>query len=943
MRNSTIPGLLLLLSLFSCGPYSRDEAPLLFVPEDLEVTLWASSPLFHNPTNMDVDAKGRVWLTEAVNYRDFRNADGHLVREAGDRIMILEDRDGDGKADTSQVFVQDEDLRSPLGIAVVGNQVIVSCSPNVIVYTDTNGDDIPDNKAVFLTGFGGKDHDHGLHAGQLGPDGKWYFITGNAGPHQVRDKEGWTLRSGSVYNEYTPYSTENVPSQESDDGKVYTGGLVIRINPDGSGMEVMAHNFRNAYEVFVDSFGNMWQSDNDDQTASCRTTWLMEGGNAGFFSEEGDRTWQADRRPGQTIAEAHWHQHDPGVLPAGDIYGAGSPTGMLRIEGDELGEAYRGLLLAADAGRNIIFGYHPRPEGAGYSLAERQNFIASVDVDNEGYIWHQVEADTSKWFRPSDATLGTDGSLFVADWYDPIVGGHQMRDKEGQGKIYRITKKGQDYPKASIDFATVSGQVAALRNPAVHVRARAAQLLRKQGTAVIPELETLLDHANPFYRARAIWLLAGMGAMGIQKIQPLLRDKNPELVLTAVRALAAHAPDTLMREAEDLLSNADPLVRRELAILLRHEDYEKTAKLYTALIESYDGKDRWYRNALGIALSDRANEVFEAEWQGLDPLEWSPEQASLIWELHPEAAIPALKLRMESEGLSSTERMQAVETLAFIPKKAAAEIFLDLVDEDGRLGEQIRWWLQFRKYNEWQAFLEDWEPPLDNLPSAQPELLASLERLGDSLATGDQQREALNSLAESPAGRLHLALLGVKGSFPDSLQARLPAEWSSEARPAVKHLLARFFGTPQEVEEAAVNALEGDAAAGKVLTAQNCLACHRIGDSGNDIGPNLSGIRQKMDAPTLVNAIVQPDAAIGFGSESWLVRLKNGAVLYGLLQSNGPVVTVLDSQGQRFVIPASEVADKRQVPLSLMPKPAEMGLVAQDIAHIRAYLMQGDL
>ncbi|WP_154856761.1 PVC-type heme-binding CxxCH protein [Cyclobacterium xiamenense] len=944
MKTYRLLSLSLFFALLSCGTGNRNqEAPLLYVPEELEVSLWASSPLFHNPTNMDVDAKGRVWLTEAVNYRDFRNADGHLVREAGDRVVILEDRDGDGKADTSQVFVQDEDLRSPLGIAVVGNQVVVSCSPHVIVYTDTDGDDLPDSKEVFLTGFGGKDHDHGLHAGQLGPDGKWYFIAGNAGPHRVEDKEGWTLRSGSVYNEYTPYSTENVPAQVSDDGKVYTGGLIIRINPDGTGMEVMAHNFRNAYEVFVDSYGNMWQSDNDDQTASCRTTWLMEGGNAGFFSEKGDRTWQADRRPGQTIAEAHWHQHDPGVLPSGNVYGAGSPTGMLRIEGDELGEAYRGLLLAADAGRNIIFGYHPRPEGSGYSLANRQNFIASVDTDNEGYIWHQVEADTSKWFRPSDASLGTDGSLFVADWYDPIVGGHQMRDKGGEGKIYRITKKGRNYASPSIDFGTISGQVAALCNPAVHVRARAAQLLREQGAAVIPQLEPLLDHVNPFYQARAIWLLAEMGAPGLEKVRPLLRDKNPELALTSLRAMAAVAPEALLGEASTLISEAHPLVRREWALLLRKLDYEKTAPLYSQLIEGFDGTDPWYRYALGIALSDQANEVFEREWKNTDPLAWSAAQASLIWELHPEAAIPALIHRVHSESLSPEERLQALETLAFIPHNEAVETFLRLAKGEGILAEQADWWLQFRKYNEWQDFLVDWEPPLDNLPAPQPELLVALDQLSDSLGTMAAQQDALNRLVESPEGRLHLAFLAVKGSLADSLKTQLPEEWSTEGRLAVRSLLTRLFGTEQHLDEAGINQLAGDVTNGKVLAARNCLACHRIGDSGNEIGPYLSGIRQKMDAPTLVNAIVQPDAAIGFGSESWLIRLKNGAALYGLLQSNGPVVTVLDSQGQRFVIPASEVAEKRQVPVSLMPKPAEMGLMAQDIADIRAYLMQGDL
>ena len=78
--------------------------------------------------------------------------------------MILEDTDQDGKADISKVFVEDEDLVSPLGIAVIGDKVIVSCSPNLIVYTDADGDDKPEKKEIILTGFGGLDHDHSLHA-----------------------------------------------------------------------------------------------------------------------------------------------------------------------------------------------------------------------------------------------------------------------------------------------------------------------------------------------------------------------------------------------------------------------------------------------------------------------------------------------------------------------------------------------------------------------------------------------------------------------------------------------------------------------------------------------------------------------------------------------------------------------------------------------------------
>src|SRR5699024_3228596 len=143
----------------------------------------------------------------------------------------------------------------------------------------------------------------------------------------------------------SPYNLENEGNRVSDDGKTWVGGLALRMNADGKNLRVMAHNFRNSYEVFPDSYGNLWQHDNDEEVMACRTTWLMEGGNAGFFSADGTRTWKADQRPGQSIFTAHWHQEDPGVIPAGYQTGAGAPTGVSFIEGDELGEHYRGTLL----------------------------------------------------------------------------------------------------------------------------------------------------------------------------------------------------------------------------------------------------------------------------------------------------------------------------------------------------------------------------------------------------------------------------------------------------------------------------------------------------------------------------------------------------------------------------------------------------------------------
>ncbi len=201
------PSTLRLCAFLASVPlFANDPTPVdqFFVAEGLEATVWAESPLFNNPTNMDTDAQGRLWVTEAVNYRSFRNReDMNLWREQGDRVMVLEDTDGDGKADASHLFVRDADLVAPMGISVIDNRVIVTCSPNVIVYTDFNRnarfDANVDTKEILLTGFGGFDHDHSLYTVKAGPDGDLYFTTGNAGPHIVTDRSGWALRSGSSY------------------------------------------------------------------------------------------------------------------------------------------------------------------------------------------------------------------------------------------------------------------------------------------------------------------------------------------------------------------------------------------------------------------------------------------------------------------------------------------------------------------------------------------------------------------------------------------------------------------------------------------------------------------------------------------------------------------------------------------------------------------------
>src|SRR4051812_38171213 len=150
------------------------------VADGLGISLFASEPLVRNPTDMDIDERGRIWITEGVNYRSSFKSWGTLEPE-GDSIVILEDTDGDGRADKRTVFYQDPSINAALGICVLGNKVIVSDSPNVFLLTDTDGDGKADRRELLFTGISGVDHDHGVHAFVFGPDGKLYFNMGNEG------------------------------------------------------------------------------------------------------------------------------------------------------------------------------------------------------------------------------------------------------------------------------------------------------------------------------------------------------------------------------------------------------------------------------------------------------------------------------------------------------------------------------------------------------------------------------------------------------------------------------------------------------------------------------------------------------------------------------------------------------------------------------------------
>ena len=935
--------------------------------DGLDIALFASEPMVVNPTNIDIDHRGRVWVLESPNYG---KPNEQRLPEGG-RITILEDTDGDGRADKRTLFYQGQDVETALGIAVLGSKIYVMRSPNLLVFSDEDGDDQPDNKTTLLTGMG-RSGDHSSHAIVFGPDGKFYWNMGNyAGP--VQDADGNTIidKMGNPVEQY---------------GDHYLGGMVFRCNPDMSEFEVLGHNFRNNYEVAVDSYGTMWQSDNDDDgNKSVRINYVMEFGNYGYLDERTRQHWESFRtNMEEAIIRRHWHQNDPGVVPNLLITGAGSPTGIMVYEGDLLPEPFRGQILHTDAGPNVARAYPITKQGAGYTAS----------------ILDLARTDLDQWFRPTDITAAPDGSIFIADWYDPLVGGGAAGEFE-KGRIFRVAPDTDNYSFNTPDCTTLPGAIEGLKSPNLSTRYLAWNFLHSLGKEAEEALFELYQSNNPIYKARALWLLGKIEGQAQKYIDLAMGDPNPDIRVTAVR-LARQAEVDFLAIAAKYVSDSAPEVLRELAIGLHPYNTKQAAEIWAMLALKHSGNDRWFLEALGIGAEHNWDHCLKA-WTGKLDSPLSPAVRDIIWRSRAEDTMHMLADLIQDPSTGEAERFRYFRSFDFLDFANKNNVLVGLLEGSHQDQDQIRVLALQHIDPETLTMTKEVQSSVNkaldqvmdtqefinlvsrfHLTDRAPDLLGMTigypnQPLGNESskvilnefedinlirnamkADEDDARAIINCIQNHGGTKVSLDLLSevvmddsydmeVRKAAVAGLGKSWPGEtilmecvkdplFDQELGPVAASILFNVYR--REIHEEAAKYLsrpgssEGTplppirnlvASTGNIQNGTQtfityCQTCHVVKDSGTSFGPALTEIGNKLSKEGLYRAIMFPNEGINHGYHGSLVKLTDGTITMGIIESEtSDFIEIKLMGGIKNKIMLSDIESIEESPQSLMP------------------------
>lgn len=477
--------------------YGEDALAALKVPNGYRIELFASEeefPDLANPVQLSFDNRGRLWVATMPTYPHYRPGD----TKPNDKLLILEDTNGDGKADKQTVFA--DGLHLPVGFELAPEGVYVSQGTNFKLLTDTDGDDKADKVEILLSGFDDHDTHHNISAFSADPSGALYMA------------EGVFLHT----NVETPYGTVRA-----------TNGGFYRYSPQKKKLERTAQlAIPNPWGIAFDDWGQVFFA----ETSGPDVLWMMPG-------TVKPRYGIATPKSRNLIEDAHR------VRPTSGLEFVSSRHFPEEVQGD--------LLINNNIGFLGTKQHEFYESGTGYASRHRQDLVVSSDRN----------------FRPVDMEFAPDGSLYLVDWHNVLVGHmqHNARDPlrdHVHGRIYRITYPSRPLVEpAKIEGATIEELLENLKVPEYRTRYRTRRELRGRDAGEVLQalngwLDTL-DPADPNFgrnRLEALWVMWGANQLNDSFIKEMLKDQDPKVRAAAVRVLRYTSED--VADAMSLLQTA---------------------------------------------------------------------------------------------------------------------------------------------------------------------------------------------------------------------------------------------------------------------------------------------------------------------------------------------------------------------------------------------------
>jgi putative heme-binding domain-containing protein len=946
-------------------PHGQDRPPnparspaeavrAMTVPPGFRVEVVAAEPEIVNPVSMTFDERGRIWITESLEYPRRRPGAGR------DRVKVLEDTDGDGKADKFTIFA--EGLNIPSGVAVGHGGVWVANSPDILFLRDTDGDGKADTREVVATGFGRSDTHELPNSLTWGPDGWLYGWNGVFNPCRVKSKNGKTY-------EFTC--------------------AIFRIHPKTRVFEVWCEGTSNPWGIAIDPEGSFFSS-------ACVIDHLWHLVETGYYIRQGGPyppfTW-----PIESIVD---HAHQKAAY-----------CGIHYFDSPAYPTEYRGRLYMGNIHGNAINVDVVERNGSTYKSRTVPDFLRANDswfmpvaqkTGPDGCLYILDWYDQYHCYQDANR--------------DP-AGIDRLK-----GRLYRV--RYQDTPRrAGFDLARSSDDelIKLLASPNVYDRDIAQRLLTERASpAIRGKLESLVLEAKADRKARMHGLWALIGSMPLEpgfharllvhedstfrawgvraagnmgQVEPSIRenvvklagDKSPDVrlqVAIAAKKIGDNDPIAVLLEVQRA-SGRDPLIpqivwqnvhplleRNRVDVVRRLEQYRgrgtgfgpllphlidrllanraADAKIVARVLSSCGGEEEPTREALDV-LAARFRErgwpaglekdmrrelgrvLHELDKDPENPL--SPDYSIMLAYCGDKDRLEKTRRIAGSRDFDDGLRLRALEALWFLePPGSIRPLVEDLLSGDATDSAEFR-----GKILDSLGELDDPEVATVVL-KAFPRLPASLKPRAVELLT-DRPTWTKTLLAavgdrKIPAAALNLTQLRkLQQSKDPEVVARVKAIWGTirdRRNPQRERLVAQFRG--------AIRRTPGDPVAGQAVFAKLCAQCHKIYGQGQEVGPDLTS-NGRNDFDQLVSNVFDPSLVIGPGYQATTIATADGRVLTGLLAEDGKDRVVLKIQGGKLeTIPRDQVEQVKTAEVSLMPEEIEKQLSSQEIADLFAFL-----